>query len=150
VLVGSDSESVDTCVGELVSVIRARGRGGAGAASSAVLSGPDIIVVLDGARRLGHVDGMARILAEGPALRVFSICLDEQERFLPRECTGVVWCDPAAVTVSQQDLPDFTGIRPDLVTPAWCDRVASSLTELRDVPMVRDAAPARPGTRLPS
>jgi DNA segregation ATPase FtsK/SpoIIIE, S-DNA-T family len=79
-----------------------------------------------------------------------AICLDEQERFLPRECTGVVWCDPAAVTVSQQDLPDFTSIRPDLVTPAWCDRVASSLTKLRDVSMVRDAAPARPGTRLPS
>jgi DNA segregation ATPase FtsK/SpoIIIE, S-DNA-T family len=146
VLVGSDPESVDDCVGELVSVIRTRGRGGAGAASSAVFSGPDIIVVLDGARRFRDVDGMARVLAEGPALRVFSICLDEQERFLPRECTGVLWCDPAAVTVSQQDLPDFTGIRPDLVTPAWCDRVASSLTELHDVPVARDAAPARPGT----
>jgi len=146
VLVGSDPESVDTCVGELVSVIIARGRDGAGAASSVDLAGPDIIVVLDGASRLGHVDGVARILAEGPALRVFSICLDEQERLLPQECTGVVWCDPAAITVTQQDLPDFAGIRPDLVTPAWCDRVASSLTELRDVLMARDAASPPPGT----
>jgi DNA segregation ATPase FtsK/SpoIIIE, S-DNA-T family len=150
VLVGSDSESVDNCVAELLSVVRTRGHGGAEAASSVVLSGPDIIVVLDGARRFRDVDGMARILAEGPARRVFSICLDENEWFLPRECTGVVRCHPAEVAVFQRGLPAFTGIRPDMVTPAWCDRVASSLTELRDVPLVPDAAPASPGTLLPS
>jgi DNA segregation ATPase FtsK/SpoIIIE, S-DNA-T family len=149
VLVGSDADSVEDCVGELVSVIRTRGGDGALSASSVVPGGPDIIVILDGARRFCDVDGMARILAEGPALRVFSICLDEEERFLPRECTGLVWCDPAAVAVTQQDLPDFTGIRPDLVTQAWCQRVAGSLAELRDRPMARHAPPARPGTRIP-
>lgn len=141
VLAGSDPESVDNCVEELASVVRARGRGSAGAASSTVFSGPDILVVLDGARSFRDVEPIARILAEGPALRVFSICLDEHEVFLPRECTSVVWCEPAAVTVSQKDLPDFSGIRPDLVTPAWCERVARSLTWLHDVPMMRDAAP---------
>lgn len=134
VLVGSDPGSVDTSVGELVSVISARGGGDAGAGGPVDPAGADIIVVIDGAHRLGRVDGISRILAEGPALRVFSLCLDEQERFLPAECTGVVWCDPAAVAVSQQDLPDFTGIRPDLVTPAWCGRIAGSLTELHDAP----------------
>jgi hypothetical protein len=59
---------------------------------------------------------------------------------------GVVSCDPAVATVSQQDLPDFTGIRPGLVTPVWYARVASSLTELRDVAVARDAAPDRPRT----
>jgi S-DNA-T family DNA segregation ATPase FtsK/SpoIIIE len=133
VLVGGDS--VDDCIGELVSVIRARGRGGAGAAGSVVLGEPDMVVVVDSARQLGQVDGIARILADGPAARVFAICLDEQEGFLPRECTGVVRCDLAAAMVSQQGLPDVTGIRPDLVTRAWCERVADSLAELRDVPM---------------
>jgi len=140
VLVGHDPETVDDCVGELMSVIRARGHGGAGAASSVVLGEPDIIVVLDSARRLDHVDGIERILADGPDARVFSICLDEQERLLPRERTGVVWCDPTAVAVSRQGLPDYTGVRPDLVTRAWCDRVAGSLAELRDVPMAARAA----------
>jgi DNA segregation ATPase FtsK/SpoIIIE, S-DNA-T family len=135
VLVGSDPVSVDDCIGELLSVIRARGRGGAGVAGSVPLGEPDMVVVVDSARRLGHVDGIARILADGPAARVFAICLDEEEGFLPRECTGVVRCDPAAVMASQQGLPAVIGIRPDLVTRAWCERVAVSLAELRDVPL---------------
>jgi len=141
VLAGGDPKSVSQCVEELASVVRARGLRSAGAASPMVFGGPDILVVLDGSRRLRNVEPIARILAEGPALRVFSICLDEHELFLPRECTSVVRCDPAAVAVSQQDLPDFAGIRPDLVTAAWCDRIASSLTQLHDLPMPQDAAP---------
>jgi S-DNA-T family DNA segregation ATPase FtsK/SpoIIIE len=147
-LVGNDPEQVAGRIKELVSVINSRDSARSATDGSARLE-PDIVVVFDGASRFRQVAGVIPVLRKGPALGVFSICLDKQERFLPRECTGVVGCDPAGVTVSQQDLPDFTGIRPDLVTRAWCDRVASSLTELRDVTMVRDAAPARPGTRLP-
>jgi DNA segregation ATPase FtsK/SpoIIIE, S-DNA-T family len=133
VLVGNGDESTGTCIGELVSVVRARGKAATGAIPPMLFGEPDFMIVADGARRFLGIDGMAQILTEGPALRVFSICLDEREQLLPRECTGVVWCDPAALTIRQQDLPDFTGIRPDLVTPAWCDRVARPLAALRDV-----------------
>ena len=53
-----------------------------------------VLLVLDGARQLRHVPGLAALLAEvsvaespGTALRV--ICHDSEERLLPQECTAV-------------------------------------------------------------
>ena len=145
VLAGSEPPRPGDSIAELVSVISARSRGddgGGGAGGDDGGGEPDVIVVVDGARRFLDVAGMAQILAEGPAQRVFSICLDERERSLPGECTAVVRCGPAALTIGRQDLPEVTGIRPDLVTPAWCVRVAGSLAALRDVAQDDDAAPS--------
>ena len=53
-----------------------------------------ILVVLDGARRLRALPGMPVVLQDGPAVGVYAICLDAEERLLPEECRVVAGCDP--------------------------------------------------------
>jgi S-DNA-T family DNA segregation ATPase FtsK/SpoIIIE len=97
VLIGTDSETVGARVGELTQMLDARqkalkesGRRGDGPA----FSDPDIVVVWDGSRRLRSMPGVVRLLREGPAVSMYAICLDEEERFLPGECQAVVVAEP--------------------------------------------------------
>jgi S-DNA-T family DNA segregation ATPase FtsK/SpoIIIE len=94
---------------------------------------PDVLVIMDGARRLRDVPGVVQILTDGPAVRVFAVCLDAQERLLPEECTTVVRCDPDGLVVRQTNSPDVTTIRPDDVSLEWCEHIARALASLRDV-----------------
>jgi S-DNA-T family DNA segregation ATPase FtsK/SpoIIIE len=96
-LIGTDSETVGARVGELTQLLDARqkalkgsGRGDGGPA----FSDPDIVVVWDGSRRLRSMPGVVRLLREGPAVSMYAICLDEEERFLPGECQAVVVAEP--------------------------------------------------------
>ncbi len=52
-----------------------------------------LLVVLDGARQLRSLPGMPMVLQDGPAVGVFAICLDAEERLLPEECRVVAGCD---------------------------------------------------------
>ncbi len=97
VLVGTDSETVSARIGELTQLLDARqkalkenNRSGAGPA----FSDPDIVVVWDGSRRLRSLPGVVRLLREGPAVAMYAICLDEEERFLPGECQAFVVAEP--------------------------------------------------------
>ncbi|MGW2646750.1 FtsK/SpoIIIE domain-containing protein [Streptomyces sp. NPDC001393] len=96
-LIGTDSETVGARIGELTQLLDARkkalqesGNRGDGPA----FSEPDIVVVWDGSRRLRSLPGVVRLLREGPAVALYAICLDEEERFLPGECQGVVVAEP--------------------------------------------------------
>lgn len=114
---------------ELVSAVRARGS----SAASGLRHEPDIIAVVDGTQPWRELAELARTVADGPARRLFSICLDEREASLPRACTAVVQCRRDALAVRRPGRPAVAGIRPDLVSSAWCSRVARSLTAVRDV-----------------
>ncbi|MCZ1008958.1 FtsK/SpoIIIE domain-containing protein [Streptomyces lydicus] len=57
-------------------------------------AGPDVLVVLDGARRLRSLPGVAQILRDGPSVGVRAVCLDAEERLLPEECHAVVAEEP--------------------------------------------------------
>ncbi|MFF3845420.1 FtsK/SpoIIIE domain-containing protein [Streptomyces sp. NPDC002328] len=99
VLIGTDSETVGARVGELTQILDARqkalkesGRRGDGPA----FSDPDLVVVWDGSRRLRSLPGVVRLLREGPAVAMYALCLDEEERFLPGECQAVVVAEPRA------------------------------------------------------
>jgi serine/threonine protein kinase len=94
---------------------------------------PDVLVLLDGPHRRRDLPGLARLLTGGPAAGVFSICLDPEERLLPPECTAVVRAGPGGLSVRQEGMPGIHGVRPDEVTPDWCDRVARALATLRDI-----------------
>ncbi|RZU16927.1 FtsK/SpoIIIE domain-containing protein [Streptomyces sp. BK239] len=100
VLIGTDSETVSARVGELTQILDARqkalketGRKGDGPA----FSDPDLVVVWDGSRRLRSLPGVVRLLREGPAVAMYAICLDEEERFLPGECQAVAVAEPRTV-----------------------------------------------------
>nr|WP_239157692.1 FtsK/SpoIIIE domain-containing protein [Streptomyces sp. SID13726] len=132
-LIGNDPETVANRVAELVSTLRTRQRAAESTMSKALLSEPDVLVVMDGARRLRDVPGVVSILKEGPAVRIFPLCLDQEERLLPEECTAVVRHENHRLTLRRTGEPEIPDIRPDLVEPGWCERVARGIAPIRDV-----------------
>ncbi|MFI6980409.1 FtsK/SpoIIIE domain-containing protein [Embleya sp. NPDC050154] len=139
VLLGTDPESTANRISELVAQIQSRRRSLGSSMGQAMFSGPDILVIADGARQLREVPGMVQVLTEGPAARVFSVCLDERERLLPEECTAVVLAAGRHLTVRQTGLPDVADVRADHVDAPWCEQVARSLAPLRDVSPEHDS-----------
>ncbi|WP_197359156.1 FtsK/SpoIIIE domain-containing protein, partial [Streptomyces clavuligerus] len=146
VTLGNDPETVANRVQELVSTVRARMRARDSAMSGALLAEPDLVVVLDGARRLRDVPGMVQVLKEGPSVRVFLLCVDREERMLPEECVSVCSVQAREVTWRRTGSADVTGIRPDLVDTDWCERIARALAPVRDVtPDGSDGLPDKVG-----
>ncbi|WP_220040418.1 FtsK/SpoIIIE domain-containing protein [Nonomuraea aridisoli] len=139
VSIGNDPESVANRVSELVAQVTARQRALGSSMGRAMFSEPDVLVVADGARQLREVPGMVQVLTDGPKVRVFSVCLDEQERLLPEECGTVVLAEGHELTVRRTGAPDVTGVRADLVEPGWCEQVARALAPIRDVSPEHDA-----------
>ncbi|OHV30747.1 MULTISPECIES: FtsK/SpoIIIE domain-containing protein [Pseudofrankia] len=131
--VGTDPETVAHRVSELVALVKARTKARGSTMGQVLFREPDVVVVLDGARRLRDVPGVVQVLKEGPAVRVFALCLDADERLLPEECAAVVRVDGDGLTVRQSDAPELRGVRQDLVTPDWCDQVSRAMCPLRDV-----------------
>ncbi|MYS24377.1 DNA segregation ATPase FtsK/SpoIIIE, S-DNA-T family [Streptomyces sp. DvalAA-14] len=186
-LMGTDAETVAARIAELGSILdgrrKARQSAGSAAHHPAFFKDPDIVVILDGSRRLRAMPGVVQLLREGPDVGMFLICLDTEERFLPGECQGVVvaefeapassaqvasvpeetvgggfpaggfpshnaWysntrqtqateAQPAAgsfrLRVEQAGAARIRKVRPDLVSPAWCARLARCLSPIRDI-----------------
>ena len=130
--VGNDSESIAARIAELLEIVAARhrvirdGHQGVG-------SGPGILVVLDGSRRLRSVPGVGQLLGDGPQVGVYVICLDDGERLLPSECRTVAVFGRDGLRVRQTMAETITGVRADHADPGWCARVARSLAPIRDV-----------------
>ena len=133
--VGNDAESIAARVAELLAIVDARqrvirdGHRGVGC-------GPGIVVVLDGSRRLRSLPGvgrlLGRLLAEGPQVGVYVICLDDGERLLPSDCQTVAVFGRDGLRV-QTTADTVRGVVADHVDPGWCARVARSLAPIRDV-----------------
>ncbi|MEY9874619.1 S-DNA-T family DNA segregation ATPase FtsK/SpoIIIE [Streptacidiphilus sp. MAP12-33] len=133
-LVGADAETLGHRVAELVELIDARQQARLNAGSGAALADPDVVVVLDGARRLRALPGVVTVLQEGPAVGVYSICVDADERTLPEECTTVVVGGEARpATLRQQRAVQIDGILPDEVAADWYEATGRRLAPLRDV-----------------
>ncbi|MFH8617176.1 FtsK/SpoIIIE domain-containing protein [Streptomyces sp. NPDC017979] len=146
VTLGNDPETVANRVTELVSTVRARVRARGSAMSGALLAEPDLLVVLDGARRLRDVPGMVQVLKEGPAVRVFLVCVDLEERMLPEECVSVCSVGARELTLRRTGRAEVTTARPDLVDTDWCERIARALAPVRDVtPDGSDGLPDKVG-----
>jgi DNA segregation ATPase FtsK/SpoIIIE, S-DNA-T family len=96
--------------------------------------GRAVVVLLDGARRMRAVPGLARLLAAGPAVGVYAVCLDADETALPDECGATV---VAAGATGTRALVRVTGHAPvedvlvDGCSLADAERSARSLTALR-------------------
>lgn len=138
---GVTAASTARRIAELVAIIDARteslGSGGR-------WGGSEIVVVIDGARRLRSMPGLVQVLKEGPAVGVYSLCVDSDERLLPEECTAVVIADTEALTIRQQRVNVLSGIRPDLIDDDWLDWVA------RGVAPIHDASPENDDGSIPN
>jgi len=131
-LIGNDDETVAYRISELLGAVSRRQEASQSMLGRALFSEPDIIVVVDGARRLRDMPGLVQLLTDGPRVRVFCLCLDREVRLLPKEATSVIVDGGRTVTLRQDGLPEVSGIRPDLIGPDWFETVARALAPLRD------------------
>lgn len=132
VLIGSDQAGISARISELSSLVAERLRMRQSQRQTP-FDNPDIVIVLDGARRLRSIPGVAQILSEGPSVGVYAVCLDTEERLLPEECGAVFKPgDAGAWTLAQQRATTVQNVVVDTVPWNWFEWVARSLAPVRD------------------
>ncbi|MFI1105249.1 FtsK/SpoIIIE domain-containing protein [Streptomyces melanogenes] len=142
--VGTDTETSARRVAELTALITARTAARLDSRGT-VTREPDVLVVLDGARRLRSLPGVVQILRDGPDVGVHTVCLDTEERLLPEECQAVVVEErDGTLRVGLSGSADITGVRPDVVSGDWCRSIARALGPLRDSGGVEDEGAVLP------
>jgi S-DNA-T family DNA segregation ATPase FtsK/SpoIIIE len=138
VLLGFDASSVAARVGELAALIEARRETVTGATPRA------IVVLVDGARALRRTAALSDVLAGGPAVGVYAICLDDMRTHLPEECGAVAVATDASrgnsLLLTVPGVPSAQDAIPDGASFAWADHLARALAPLRDV------SPGKAGT----
>jgi S-DNA-T family DNA segregation ATPase FtsK/SpoIIIE len=132
-LLGLGPEQVATRVAELSALVEARRadhlvtpREGNGLSRL-------VLVVVDGARALRAVPGLAGLLAHGPGVGVVAVCLDDDLGLLPEECGAIAVVDGASrLTVTRPGTVGVADGSADLVTDGWAEHVARALAPLHD------------------
>ncbi|HEV3381417.1 MAG TPA: FtsK/SpoIIIE domain-containing protein [Trebonia sp.] len=147
-LIGNDAESVAARIAELLATINGRYKAMREAGGDTVRFEDDIVVVLDGSRKLRSLPGTIQILREGPGVGIYAICLDADERLLPAECQAVAVIGADGVRVQQMMGDTIRGARPDHVSPGWCGRLARAIAPIRDVSDDGDTAGLPDSSRL--
>ena len=103
-----------------------------------------IVIVVDGARALRRTAALADVLAGGPAVGVYAICLDDIATHLPEECGAVAEAidsaGGASLLLAVPGVPSARDAIPDGASFAWADQLARALAPLRD------DSPGRGGT----
>ncbi|SDT48133.1 FtsK/SpoIIIE domain-containing protein [Jiangella sp. DSM 45060] len=136
--IGADEETTNRRVAELMSIMERRkaalnDRSG-GMLASRDITFPPLLVVLDGARRIRLLPGLITLLRDGPRVGIDFLCIDADERLLPEECKVVVAIAPdGSATVRRTGHPTVEGIRLDVVSAAWCERLGRALAPVKDV-----------------
>ncbi|GAB3239777.1 hypothetical protein [Kineosporia babensis] len=143
VLIGNDHESIERRLLELGSLIdeRLRQRLPPG---QRVTASPEVVVVLDGARKLTGIPGVLPLLEEGANAGIHAICVDEDEQSLPELCRAVVLCGPE--TASGSDSRSSSGSRGSSGSRSSSD-ARSSNTDTRNSSNSSDAE-TDSGTRI--
>ncbi|RZS87594.1 S-DNA-T family DNA segregation ATPase FtsK/SpoIIIE [Motilibacter rhizosphaerae] len=110
---------------------------------------PDVLVVVDAARRLRALPGLAALLRDGPAHGLRLVCLEADARALPEECAATVVADGAGLLrVAEAGRDPVDGVRVDPLPPGWAEAVARSLAPLRDATPDDEDAGLPPAARL--
>ncbi len=131
--IGNDAETIGRRVAELGRLLGERQTQASSAPGRHLRLGPDVVVFWDGARRLRSYPGVAAILRDGPAMGIYSICVDDDERSLPEEASAVVVAHAdgsADLRRSPQDINHKA--RLDAVGQDWFERTARALAPIRD------------------
>ena len=147
-LIGNDAESVATRIGELLALVAERQKALRQSGQQQAQFRPDIVVVFDGSRKLRSLPGSIQLLRDGPAVGVYAVCLDADERLLPAECQAVVVVDPDGLRVQQMMASTVRQVHPDGVNPGWCTRLARSIAPIRDASDDDEAAGLPDSARL--
>ncbi|MCD0453076.1 cell division protein FtsK [Actinocorallia sp. API 0066] len=92
-----------------------------------------VLLVLDGARSLRRVPGMPQVLAHGAECGIYALCLDDEERLLPEECSVVASWEGDHIRLRGGGLDGIGPVLADRVGREWAERFARSLAPVRDV-----------------
>ncbi|HEV2780928.1 MAG TPA: FtsK/SpoIIIE domain-containing protein [Actinophytocola sp.] len=111
-------------------------------------AGREFLVVVDGARRMRGLPGLAELLADGPTAGVYALCLDDDETALPAECGATaVLTSPSGsrARLRRADLPVIEDLLVDGLEPGHAMRMALALAPLDTlgVPAGAEALPER-------
>jgi S-DNA-T family DNA segregation ATPase FtsK/SpoIIIE len=131
--VGHDAEGVARRLAELSALIEARRRAAREARGAMDHDVPDVVVVVDGARRLRTLPGLVTVLKEGPSVRVWAICLDVDERSLPEECAAVVSAGAHRHGVAAQRATSVQDVLADELPEGWHETVARAVAPVVEV-----------------
>ncbi|MFG2959293.1 FtsK/SpoIIIE domain-containing protein [Streptomyces sp. NPDC048291] len=134
-LIGSTADSLARRIGELGQLVAARTAAGPDVTRGGANGYPDVLVVLEQARRARSLPGVIALLRDGPSVGVHTICIDREERLLPEECGAVVVTEPGATTsrVRTGSGAALEHVRSDSPEPGWYEHFARALAPLRGV-----------------
>ncbi|MCW2541291.1 MAG: hypothetical protein JWN95_3016 [Frankiales bacterium] len=141
VLIGNTTESRTQRVAELLRELDERRE--ATRADHSVEFSEQIVLIVDGARRVRTINGMTRLLREGPSADLFSICIDDDRSRLPEEATAEVIADELDATLGRLEATQSASaprLLLDLVTPALAEECARALAPVQHVGGEDDAA----------
>ena len=135
-LVGSTTDSLARRIGELGQIVTSRVQAGSELVRGGVNGYPDILVILDQARRARSLPGVIALLRDGPSVGVYTICMDREERLLPEECGAVVVTDTGSGSFSKVRTGSgaaLENVRSDSPEPGWYEDLSRALAPLRGV-----------------
>ncbi|MFF4653092.1 FtsK/SpoIIIE domain-containing protein [Streptomyces sp. NPDC001380] len=136
-LVGSTTDSLARRIGELGQLVASRLAAGPDLVRGGVHGYPDVLVVLEQARRARSLPGVIGLLRDGPSVGVHTVCIDREERLLPEECGAVVVTGPSPAGGSCQVRTGggapLEGVRTDAPESGWYEHLARALAPLRGV-----------------
>ncbi|MFY1625660.1 FtsK/SpoIIIE domain-containing protein [Micromonospora sp. WMMD723] len=96
--------------------------------------GRRLLVIVDGARRLRTLPGLADLLTSGPAAGLYALCLDTAESSLPDECRATVVVTGAAgtrVRVLNEGLEPQPDVLADGLSRSRAARASRALAPVR-------------------
>lgn len=132
-LIGADGETIGRRLAELTQVLAERRAERTKNGSTRARFSPEIVVVLDGARRLRAMPGVVGLLRDGPACGIRLVCIDEEEWQLPEECVATVTHrSPTELVLRRQLAAPVELVLADRVADDWYDDVARAVSPLRD------------------
>jgi S-DNA-T family DNA segregation ATPase FtsK/SpoIIIE len=150
--VGNDPETVTARVAELTALVKARREAAAsGGGRLQAESFPAHVLVVHGFRPLRATPGLAQVLQDGPAVGVYAVCADEEERFLPEAATATAVFDPveeAELEVRRSGHDPVRGVLAEPVSAELAETAARALAPLRDVSVEDDEAVLPDSVRL--
>ncbi|MGY1985468.1 FtsK/SpoIIIE domain-containing protein [Blastococcus sp. SYSU DS0669] len=149
--VGNDAETVTARVAELTALIKARRAASTGSGRALPESFPAHVLVVHGFRALRATPGLAQVLQDGPAVAVYAVCADEEERFLPEAATATAVLDPAEearLVLRRSGHDPVPAVLAEPVPAELAERAARALAPLRDVSLEEDDAVLPGSARL--
>jgi S-DNA-T family DNA segregation ATPase FtsK/SpoIIIE len=98
-------------------------------------TGPTVVVLLDGAAALRRQPGVARLLAEGPAVGIRALCVEGDRVALPVECRAtaeIIGPVGTRLRVVGPDSTTYDDVVADGVSERWARRFARAMAPMRD------------------